>query len=59
MPDIKSDLEKALNRENKGLQYLSKEELIKLVDALQNSYNDLYEILEGKIVDQIAFKEEN
>ena len=47
----KSNLEIALENENKGLEYLTKEELIKVVVAVRKSYDELYNILEGKAVD--------
>ena len=59
MPDIRSDLEKALENEGKGLEYLSREELIKIVVAVRKSYDELYDILENKAVDNIAFKKED
>jgi len=52
----KSNLEIALENENKGLEYLTKEELIKVVVAVRKSYDELYNILEGKAVDNAEDK---
>jgi len=68
---VKSTLQKALENEGKGLKYLSREELIKVVVAVRKSYDELYNILgkraedalcdalENKAIDDIAFKKED